>query len=370
MQEMIINAHVAYKANRIFTMYNYTWNKYTREDYATFGSGVHQATVPARIPITALVGGPIAGGPFPAHDWRPPAVTTEFFEEVCPNPTTLNVGELKGDLQWSSASTILGGVAARLNAIPDNCVELIDETGQIFDFWCVIFGDGARMADAWPQLLESPILTEWRWSDLVRSGLERNRRLIHPSIFLNDQRHRGELSGLLALHIRRGDFHYHCENLANWRSQYNAFNVRPDFTDKHDPPPGGGNGEHTEETLAYWNHHCFPEIDEIVTRVEAVRGDAMKQGRTLDRIYILTNGSKEWLADLKRALEKAAKWKRIATSRDLELTREQKYVAQAIDQIVATRAEVFIGNAWSSLTSNVNLLRIAQFHDPETSRFW
>jgi len=38
-------------------MYNYTWNKHTREDYATFGADEKKATVPARIPITALIEG-------------------------------------------------------------------------------------------------------------------------------------------------------------------------------------------------------------------------------------------------------------------------------------------------------------------------
>jgi len=210
-----------------------------------------------------------------------------------------------------------------------------------------LYGDGGRMADAWPQLLESPIITEWQWSELARSGVEQTRALIHPDIVKND-RHRGELKGLLALHVRRGDFKPHCEHMAKWRLPYNAWNVRPDFPDVYDPPAGGGNGQATPELLAYYFHHCYPEIDEMIKRVEDVISDARKQGRTLDRLYVLTNGSNEWLEELKAALKGIAKWKSLTTSRDLSLTKEQKYIAQVLDQIIATRAEVFLGNAVGS----------------------
>ncbi|KAI0032867.1 hypothetical protein K488DRAFT_85461 [Vararia minispora EC-137] len=365
-QEMIMNAHIAYKSERIFTMYNYTWKKETREDYWTYERGDKKDVVPSRIPLTALLDGPIAGGPFPVSDWRPPAVTTEFFEEVCPHPTYLNVGETKGDLQWASAATIMNGIIEKLNSIDDRCVEFVDGTGQLFDFW--IFGDGPRMADIWPQLMESPILTDWAWSDLVKSGVEHNCDLIHPFIRPNDL-HRSELRGLLALHVRRGDFETHCAMLSNWCSLPNAFNTRHDFPDKHNPPVDRTcDGNHHEATHEYYFQHCFPTIEQIVARVEVITADAARQGRKLDRIYILTNGSKDWLGELKIALSQVRPWLSITTSRDLDITWEQKFVAQAMDQLIATRAEVFVGNSWSSLSSNINLIRAALMRDPETCR--
>ena len=70
----------------------------------------------------------------------------------------------------------------------------------------------------------------------------------------------------------------------------------------------------------------------------------------LSRVYVLTNGRPEWLAELKEALQADARasgleeWIHIGTSRDLRLTKEQQHNAQAMDMAVAQRAEVFLGN--------------------------
>lgn len=230
---------------------------------------------------------------------------------------------------------------AVLNAIEDNCVELQEESGQIFDFW--VFG-GAGMADAWPQLLSSPALTEWAWSPLVTSVVIQNGALIHPDVRLADVRRRVNLRGLLALHLRRGDFREHCEVLADRRSGYNAFNIRPDFMDQFAIPPDGGEDNHTEKTLAWYMEHCFPDLPRIVKRVLEFRADAAIQGRTLDRMYIATDGNRGWIKELTDALSEAIAWKSIATSRDMVLDWEQEYVKQAADMLILSRAEVFVGN--------------------------
>ncbi|KAI0048108.1 hypothetical protein FA95DRAFT_1572095 [Auriscalpium vulgare] len=111
------------------------------------------------------------------------------------------------------------------------------------------------------------------------------------------------LPGLLALHIRRGDYIHHCMHFAHWSSQYNTFNG---FPDRCTPPPGGG-------------------------------------GR----------GAQRW----------GGWW-----MRNLVLTPEQKYVTQAVDMPIALRAEVFIGNGFASLTSNV-YVRMARGLPPETTHF-
>jgi len=86
----------------------------------------------------------------------------------------------------------------------------------------------------------------------------------------------------------------------------------------------------------------------------------------------MTNGKGAWLADLKHALETSGKgqWDEIVTSRDLTLSHEQKYVAQALDMYIGQRAQTFIGNGFSSLTSNVVMLRMADRLDPQDIRFW
>lgn len=58
----------------------------------------------------------------------------------------------------------------------------------------------------------------------------------------------------------------------------------------------------------------------------------------------MTNGPRPWVADLKAGLKKTGHWSKVATSRDMQLTPEQKYIAQAIDMLVGHRAQVIIGN--------------------------
>jgi len=63
-------------------------------------------------------------------------------------------------------------------------------------------------------------------------------------------------------------------------------------------------------------------------------------------------------------------WEHIGSSRDLRLTREQRHNSQAMDMAVAQRAEVFIGNGFSSMTSNSVMLRAAQGYPWNNTRFW
>ena len=61
----------------------------------------------------------------------------------------------------------------------------------------------------------------------------------------------------------------------------------------------------------------------------------------------MTNGKRSWLNKLKKALNESGDWNQISSSRELQLTWEQKFVAQSIDMAVGQRADVFIGNGAS-----------------------
>lgn len=116
--------------------------------------------------------------------------------------------------------------------------------------------------------------------------------------------------------------------------------------DRFEPPAGGGAGWNTPENYAVYAARCFPRIEQIVGRVKEVL--KTPTGRNLDRVYVLTNGKVEWLTELKEKLGELREWKSVQTSRDLRLSWEQKYVAQAIDMMIAQRADVFIGNGVSA----------------------
>jgi len=194
------------------------------------------------------------------------------------------------------------------------------------------------------------MVSEFRWSSFILDGFNRNRNLYAPNGLTastpTDQY--PVIPGLLALHIRRGDFEQHCRGLAEWGSTWTGFNQLPQLIDRFDSPPRPKEGGATQEIYDAYAKSCFPSIEEIIQKV--VDAKNTKAGKNLSNIYIMTNGKDPWLSELKEALHKSGKWKQISSSRELTITWEQKFVAQSIDMVVGQRADVFIGNGVSQAT--------------------
>lgn len=183
-------------------------------------------------------------------------------------------------------------------------------------------------------------MTGFKWSPIVLSALHRNAYSISPEFELDPLPE--VINDLMALHVRRGDFEHHCINLNKWSSPYLGWNQMPGLADTFTPVES----DSPDKKLRIQLEHCWPSIERIVARVEVSRlkWEAQPGARPLRRLYVLTNGGREWLGELKEMLEETGDWDIILTSRDLSLTFEQQYVAQAIDMAVAERAAVFIGN--------------------------
>ena len=218
------------------------------------------------------------------------------------------------------------------------------------------------MLDAWSSLFKSPILQEFAWSPLVELAFDQNREVFAPTTayvpplgsipmappppgFISPSAARyAPIPGLLALHIRRGDFQEHCANLARWGSGFEGFNDFAEMPDKFHYPQDTDD----DTRIALQRPHCFPSIDEIVQRAVAERAAQHAQGHApLTDVYIMTNGADEWVAELKAKLIASGGWRSIASSRDLQVNWEQKFVKQAVDMLIGQRAQVFVGNAVS-----------------------
>lgn len=360
LQEHFVNSLLAYKSKRSFVFDNYTWNR----DGPIF-SDFNGKFIPSRIPMTALISGPLAGGPFEQGDKTPKSVMKEYFDVVCPHPKLLDKHIVRATLPENySAKTVMDAWLKLLEETPDNCVEIDD---KIFDIW--IFGS-TRVLDILPPLYESPMVRTFRWSPLVLNAVEKNKRLLGrrelpPSMPNNPY---PVIPGLLALHIRRGDFESHCRYLAEWKSSWTGFNQILDLVDYFEPPERPPSDEVTQEIYDAYEKSCYPSIEQIVEKVVEIR--KTDAGRGLKTVFIMTNGKVPWVKELKQALKKANKWELITSSRDMVLNWEQKYVAQAPDMLIGQRAQVFVGNGFSSLTANIVMLRTAQGLDPESTRMW
>ena len=211
-----------------------------------------------------------------------------------------------------------------------------------------------RLLDVMPDFLKSPIVTEFRWSPLIEGILRQNFEHFAPDglpYSSPDHNPYPVIEGLLVMHLRRGDFEKHCNHLARWSSTFTGFNQLPGITDRFTILPRGPKGQLTNEGARAYRKACFPSIQDIVRRVGEIR--ASESGKRLRYIYVMTNGKREWMAKLKAAFLAADDWDNIASSRDLELNDEQRYVAQAADMLIGQRADVFIGNGVSRIKKNI-----------------
>ncbi|EJD06309.1 uncharacterized protein FOMMEDRAFT_16926 [Fomitiporia mediterranea MF3/22] len=347
MQEFILMSHLAYLSNRSFVFEDYTWSKslfpYTIYDFALR---------PSRIPLNAFISGPSAGGPMHA----PRAVSAEYWETVCPPSKRVRISSAEAP-NLEEGGDLLSWWVERLKTTPDGCVEVGNDP-PVFSWF--LFGS-ERILSLWPSLSESPIIQDFAWSPLVTSGVARNLALLSstPAAVPPDTIH-----GLVAVHLRRGDYIRHCPRLALWGATYLGFNQFPELPDRFSPPEFGAL-DSLDGREKYYMQHCWPEIDDIVTKLHHVRKDRPD----LHRVYVLTNGWGWWVDRLRMALEKDG-WTDLKSSLDVQVDNEQKYVAMAIDMAIAERAEVFVGNGFSSLSSNIVMLRTAKKMDPRSNRFW
>ncbi|KAL4062361.1 hypothetical protein V8B97DRAFT_1876294 [Scleroderma yunnanense] len=375
MQDYVMMALLAHAAGRSFVFDDYIWNP----DGSTY-SDYNGKLIPSRIPLTALLGGPIVGGPMNPGDDTPLSVNKHFFEKVCPHPTVIRVENVNTErMRFSETAPVTETFDAwveTLKTIEDPCLMLDPSSNQVFDNW--VFGKKQRLLPLWTTISNSPILIRWDWSPLIHNAYSRNRHffkwfpsssrltgLIDTLGFSGSEDPNTAIEGLLAIHVRRGDFEEHCRNLATWSADWHAWNAFPEFIDKFEKPTDMS----PEETTRTYLDHCYPSIQQIVDKVKHVRQES--QGtHDLRYLYIMTNGPAAWVEDLKAAFAQESTWESVKSSRDLELTWEEKFVAQGVDMFVAQRAEVIIGNGWSSLTSNVVMLRMAHGFPTDSNRFW
>ncbi|KAH8099844.1 hypothetical protein BXZ70DRAFT_222109 [Cristinia sonorae] len=363
MQELVLDAYLAHKAGRAFVFDNYTWNRHGPE-YSEFGGKL----IPSRIPLSVLIAGPIVGGAFPHGDSSPRSVREEYFRRVCPEPAQINGKEIVDQYVFGSTTVLIEKWLEKLQSVDNRCVEITQGTSAPFTEWT--FGM-SYVLDAWDDIAKSPMLLNFRWSSLVESGLAANL----PSIYTGPPGGTypyTTLPGLLTLQIRRGDFDKHCVHLLIYGSQWEGFNSFPQFPDRYTAVRGSGSGKDDapEASRAEHMRHCYPNPVQIAAKVSEILQTST--GKSLTDVYIMTNGNERFIAEVKGQVGRLKAWRSIKSSRDLVLSHEQHYIKQAIDMLIGIRSDVIIGNGWSSMSSNMAMLRMALLPDlpPDHTRYW
>ncbi|KAG6877758.1 hypothetical protein C0992_009361 [Termitomyces sp. T32_za158] len=291
--------------------------------------------------MNAFISGPTAGRPGSNNA----AISTEFWDIVCP-PNMRRIISSRDSPSHVEGEVVVDWWVERLKTVHDDCVEIDSKEKAIFDR---DFFANNRILSLWPELSSSTIITEYLWSPLVYSAVLRNFPVLQPESIpaLYDFSANTTLTGLVALHLRRGDFRRHCPRLAGWRAQYNGLNQLPELPDKFDPSLYAYD---SDEYNDYYAEHCLPTVEQLVSRLSEVR----KENLGLKRIYILTNAWGFWANGLKEALLKDG-WENVRSTLDLSLDSKQTQVAAAVDMIIAERSQAFIGNGFDFEYNNATI---------------
>ncbi|KAG9027349.1 hypothetical protein FRB95_007836 [Tulasnella sp. JGI-2019a] len=372
LQDILLTAQLAHLSNRAYAFQPYLWHRTSWTRVVVDEAGHLRS---AEIPLNAFISGPAAGAPVIERNEKlhhPRAVTRKFFDKVCPSSrvTYLDVGEVRrkyGIEEHTQPSTLkmMDAWVTELAEMEDSCVVVRGD-----DFVWTFGAYGPRLTSMWPTVKDSPVYGQLNWSPLVQGIVANNLRLLAPKLVAAPDEASAApsiLPGTLAIHLRRGDFERHCVHLANMGSVFAGWANLPQLPDRL---PDDTSSMTREERMS----RCYPRVDQLIQKVRTVKRewDAAAGGTSgrsqLQRVYVLTNAEVEYRQSLTQLL-KGDGWGDVVMSMDLEVRNEEKEVAVAADMMIAEIAEVFLGNGWSSLTSNVNVMRLVRGSAPESNRF-
>jgi hypothetical protein len=389
---MLMNNVLAYESNRAYVFNDYWWKK----EYYHWPKNVRRSKIP-RTPLNAIISGPTSGAPYEEGDHTPRSVHEDYYELACPKHERriINTQDVKPAINEAEGSLIFETWKKILVEAPERCIEVvpasrkIDGYPQTFDLW---FFGSVHSLSTWDRFKSNPVSRLLRSSGIVNSGVERNAHLFQPSGAVSSKEgSKDPFQRMMAMHVRRGDYKEACNGLAQWNSTYYNWNLLPELPDHFVPPTGGGYGWNTPENTELYMEHCLPSVSDIVKKARDSRKEFIehhmaqdakylhsstsnqnqrqKPKRALDVMYLLTNDKSQWMRELMAALARDG-WDNIKTSNDLELDQLQLDVNMAIDMDIAERAAVFVGNGWSSMSSNIVHRRIMMGHHPIGTRFW
>lgn len=312
-------------------------------------------------PMGLFLSGPTAGGPLPAGWDAPRAISTEWYEKICPLEERRQV---RSDDVWVETQLrerydgeeLVSKFTSYISKISDRCIDVDGRGFMDLDFW---FGS-TRSLTLWPALSRSPILTHHAWSAAVYHAVSNNLALItgnktvpsserDPDTSLPPLLRNAELSNVIALHIRRGDYEGHCGILAYYDAPYAAWNALPSLPDRYTPD---NSSEATKQLLI---PHCLPTPDQVAERVRrALKEYAVDRPSAdpIERVYVMTNADQPWIQELRSALGVHG-LNNVVTSRDLILEGTGAIANQVVDMEIGIRAALFIGNGYSTFTSTI-----------------
>ncbi|CAE6441273.1 unnamed protein product [Rhizoctonia solani] len=373
LQERLLNTILAYESDRapVFSPFE-AWAHPPRDD--KIAAGQRKVLI---IPSNALLSGPAAGASWGPGDHHPRAISDQWWSIVCPlsKRTVIKADEIMEQIGKDlDGIEMLNRWTSLLKEIPGKCVEIIGT--QVFDFYLI---GSTRILSLWDVVSKHPAIQQLDDSEVVKAAVTKNLPKLQASEGFSWRPHTSKssvITGLMAIHIRRGDYlgdegqdNGHCLHLSKWGSTFSGWNQLPQLRDRFEPPPRGDIqwGTNTPELAEYYLRRCLPTPAQVVSRLRALRAE----NRQVSHIFVATNAEERYLSELRVVLA-ADGWAldRIITSQDLELNWQATSVGMAVDMSILSRAEVFVGNGFSSMSSNIVMRRLATGMKLDSVRFW
>ncbi|EDR11974.1 uncharacterized protein LACBIDRAFT_313995 [Laccaria bicolor S238N-H82] len=332
-QEILLYHHLALQTNRVYVYQPLIWRP--RGEKAT-------------VPLSAFLSGPTKG-----------SINEEVFNKICPEGEVTHVQLFSGDYetQWAHAKSVLEG--------NDRCVVVDD---WIFN-WNFLASAGTH--PIWPTF-QKYLANHFEWSSDVLRIVDR----VQNALNFRDKPSSKDRDSYVALHLRRGDFEEHCRYLGETHTGFTTWATLPLISDSILPPTlDVNNGTSVME-------HCYPSLHRILDAIT----HQVRSRPHLRTIHILHDGAWDHplvylqYYKLREALTNSewaeqAGWaggpmRRVTQSADAPKVWGEGDWAVCVDVELARRAEVFIGNGYSSLSTQVVALRLgADGGQPEDITF-
>lgn len=215
--------------------------------------------------------------------------------------------------------------------------------------------------DIWPSY-RMYLGAHFEWSSQVLGIVERTQ----SDLGMQSNRSSKHDGSYMAVHLRRGDFERHCDWLRHQRTGFTTWATLPLLS--HSTLPPSLDIESPESVYT----HCYPSLQRILFAISSQARDKPH----MRRIHILHDGAidhplvylqyhklKAALTDKKWAERNG--WKggpmiQVTQSSDLSVGSGERDWKVCVDMELAVRAQAFVGNGYSSLSSQIIALRLAQ----------
>lgn len=235
LEESLLTAQLAHLSNRAYVFEDYVWS-HSPFPYTLYDFGLR----PTRVPLNAFLSGFIAGGNVSTSE-KPPhlSVSSAYYNYICPSSVPEEhriVLSTEDAPEFSDGNARMEWWVNRIKTLGKGkrCVEIRESKtahgSRLFDF--NFFGNRQQLAPLIPSLVESPVLKHFAWSHLVDTAVNRTLGILGLSASQSPTSRGETIPGLLAIHLRRGDYSRHCARLAEWRAGYMGFNLADAMKDQ------------------------------------------------------------------------------------------------------------------------------------------